>query len=136
MDILSNILNPIRATPGSRTVVEQGAAWPNIKAVHGKYYVSTDRHGDRIVSQTLETWEQLGTIIEQQRLTMKAQDSAIKNQSDEIRRLMRKLDDTTERLEILRHSHRAVLKDRVEAQLGPEPIEHSTLSIFNTPKVS
>lgn len=136
MGILSNILKPNRAPPGARTVDDQGKAWPKLRAIDGKYYVFTDMHGDQLVAQTQATWEQLGTIIEEQRRTMRAQDTAIKNQSDEIRRLQAKLDDTTERLEILRSSHRAVLKEKVDAQLGPPAIEAPSLAIFNTPKVS
>jgi hypothetical protein len=136
MDILSRILKPIRATPGQRTVDDQGTSWPRIPAVHGKYYGTTDHHGAHIVSMTKETWEELGTIIEQQRRTMRAQDSAIKQQSDEIRRLQGLYADATTRLETLRSNHRVLLKERVEGGMNL-PTEHATtagLPIFHTPK--
>lgn len=134
MDMLSSILNPFRAKPGERTVVDQGKAWPAIKAVHGKYYIFTDVHKDQMVAQTRATWEQLGTIIEQQRRTMVGQDTAIKQQSDEIRRLQNALSDATDRLNNLRGSHRALLQEKVEAQMPPPLVKAPVFDLFPPPK--
>ena len=135
MDMLSKIFRPSRPDrppPGARVVEDQGRAWPCIKAVRGKYYIFNDEHGDQMVAQTRETWEALGTVMEQQRRTMVAQDTCIKQQSDEIRRLMGRLDDANNRLENLRGNHRELLKERVEA--GMAPADKPGFNIFNTPK--
>jgi hypothetical protein len=132
MNLFERIMRPIGPRPGERIVEDQTRAWPAVKAVRGKYYIFTDPHGDKMVAQTQDTWEALGTVIEQQRLTMRGQDTCIKQQSDEIRRLSGLLDDARNRLENLRGNHRALLKERVEA--GMAPADQPGFNIFSTPK--
>ena len=131
---LRSILRPNRPKPGARTVIDDGKAWPAGRAENGKYYGVTDRYGDHVVVMTKNTWEDLGTIIEKQRLTMKGQDTAIKQQSEYIQKLTAQFNDVNERLMILRAAHREVVRANVESGMNPMPLKKAVpkLNLFPT----
>lgn len=112
MDMLSRILKPIKGQrpPNETMVTDPSKAWPASPAVHGKYYGFTDNRGATMVAMTKETWEQLGTIMEQQRRSLVAQDTAIKAQSKHIQELTADRDDVLQKLTNLRSSHRELLQ--------------------------
>lgn len=122
MDMLSKIFQPV-SVPGKRLV--QDNTWPASPALDGKVYIVNDPYGTRIVVQTVPTWENLGTLLEQQRRTLKAQDTAIKAQSGEIQRLTTLIAekdaahaDLLGRHSYLRENHRELIRERVEGAAG------------------
>jgi hypothetical protein len=120
MDILSNPL-----PPPSRL-----NQWPNVPAEKGKFYGVQDPvfRKDQLVVMLAETWATVGTIIEHQKRTMKAQDDTVKKLQAANGALAAQLNDMQERYDNLRTAYRAdkraqLMQENPELAAADQPRE-------------
>ena len=89
-------------------------AWPTARMEDGRWVIVTDHFGDRIAAMTEATWTTIGTVIEQQKRIMAAQDTKVKqlqaanaDLADENRRTLERMNNLRE---VRRNEQRAELE--------------------------
>ena len=100
MDILKNPVPP-RSKLG---------AWPNSPAKKGLFYQVNDPvfQKDQLVVMLLDTWTEVGTVLESNKRIMAAQDARLKDLHATNNALAVQMNDLRERYENLRTAYRAM----------------------------
>jgi len=90
--------------------------WPNARARKGEFYGVNDPvfQQDQLCVMLMSTWTEVGTIIEHQKRTMKAQNDGVKKLQAANDALAAQLNDLKERYDNLRDAYRTMKSEQLK----------------------